>query len=237
MSGRLTVDGIEVVYGDMPAVRGVNLEVRAGEIVALIGSNGAGKTTTLRAISGLLPVRRGRIEFDGDRLDGLPPSKVVGRGIAHVAEGRQLFPSMSVLENLELGIGPKASKAQKVERLDWVFQLFPRLRERRNQLAGTLSGGEQQMVAIGRGLMSCPRLLMLDEPSLGLSPLLVTAIFEIVQAINRGGTTILLVEQNVFRALTLSHRSYILENGQIVAEGPSRQLLADPQVRTAYLGL
>lgn len=237
MSGLLKVDRIEVAYGDMPAVRGASLDVRPGEIVALVGSNGAGKTTTLRAISGLLPVRRGRIEFEGDRLDGLPPSKVVGRGIAHVAEGRQLFPSMTVLENLELGAGSGTGKARKAESLEWVFQLFPRLQERRNQLAGTLSGGEQQMVAIGRGLMSCPRLLMLDEPSLGLSPMLVTAIFDIIQEINRGGATILLVEQNVFRALKLSHRGYILENGQIVAEGPSQQLLRDPQVRTAYLGL
>lgn len=237
MSGLLKLDGIEVAYGDMPAVRGASLEVRLGEIVALIGSNGAGKTTTLRAISGLLPVRRGRIEFEGDRLDGLPPSKVVGRGIAHVAEGRQLFPSMTVLENLELGAGFGMGKTRRAETLERVYHLFPRLRERRHQVAGTLSGGEQQMVAIGRGLMSCPRLLMLDEPSLGLSPMLVTAIFDIIQEINRGGATILLVEQNVFRALKLSHRGYILENGQIVAEGPSQQLLRDPQVRTAYLGL
>jgi len=237
MSGLLKIEGIEVTYGDLPAVRGVSLEVRPGEVVALIGSNGAGKTTTLRAISGLLPIRRGRIEFEGDRLDGLPPSHVVGRGIAHVAEGRQLFPSMTVLENLELGAGPRASRTEKLERLEGVFHVFPRLRERRNQVTGTLSGGEQQMVAIGRGLMSRPRLLMLDEPSLGLSPLLVTAIFDIIREINRGGATILLVEQNVFRALTLSHRGYILENGQIVAEGPSQQLLRDPQVRTAYLGL
>ncbi len=237
MAGLLTLEGIEVTYGDLPAVRGVSLEVRPGEVVALIGSNGAGKTTTLRAISGLLPIRRGRIEFEGDRLDGLPPSHVVGRGIAHVAEGRQLFPSMTVLENLELGAGPRASRIEKVERLEGVFHVFPRLRERRNQVTGTLSGGEQQMVAIGRGLMSRPRLLMLDEPSLGLSPLLVTSIFQIIREINRGGATILLVEQNVFRALTLSHRGYILENGQIVAEGPSQQLLRDPQVRTAYLGL
>jgi branched-chain amino acid transport system ATP-binding protein len=237
MSGLLKVDGIEVAYGDMPAVRGASLEIRPGEIVALIGSNGAGKTTTLRAISGLLPVRRGRIEFEGDRLDGLPPSKVVGRGIAHVAEGRQLFPSLTVLENLELGAGSRLSGVGKGERLERVFQVFPRLRDRRNQLAGTLSGGEQQMVAIGRGLMSAPKLLMLDEPSLGLSPLLVSAIFEVIQQLNRAGATILLVEQNVFRALTLSHRGYILENGQIVAEGPSQQLLGDPQIRTAYLGL
>jgi branched-chain amino acid transport system ATP-binding protein len=237
MSALLKVDGIEVAYGDMPAVRRASLEVWPGEIVALIGSNGAGKTTTLRAISGLLPLRQGRIEFEGDRLDGLPPSKVVGRGISHVAEGRQLFPSMTVIENLELGARPGVGKAQRGKSLEWVFQLFPRLRERRHQVAGTLSGGEQQMAAIGRGLMSCPRLLMLDEPSLGLSPMLVTSIFQILQEINRGGATILLVEQNVFRALKLSHRGYILENGQVVAEGPSQQLLRDPQVRTAYLGL
>ncbi len=234
MSALLKVDGIEVAYGDMPAVRGASLEVRPGEIVALIGGNGAGKTTTLRAISGLLPVRRGRIEFEGDRLDGLPPSRVVKRGIAHVPEGRQLFPSMTVLENLELGAG--ASRARKAESLEWVFQLFPRLLERQRQLAGTLSGGEQQMVAIGRGLMARPKLLMLDEPSLGLAPVVVRAIFDNLVEINRNGMAILLVEQNVLRALQLSHRGYVLENGQIVLDGPRESLLADGHIKRAYLG-
>ncbi|KRT73031.1 MAG: Fe(3+)-transporting ATPase, branched-chain amino acid transport system ATP-binding protein [Candidatus Rokubacteria bacterium CSP1-6] len=234
MPALLRVDGIEVAYGQVPAVRGASLEVRPGEIVALIGSNGAGKTTTLRAISGLLPIRRGLIEFEGDRLDGLSSSKVVGRGIAHVPEGRQLFPTMTVLENLELGAG--AAKALKAESLEWVFELFPRLRERRRQLAGTLSGGEQQMVAIGRGLMARPKLLMLDEPSLGLAPVVVRAIFDNLVEINRRGMAILLVEQNVLRALQLSHRGYVLENGQIVLDGPRDTLLADGHIKQAYLG-
>jgi branched-chain amino acid transport system ATP-binding protein len=234
MSALLRVDAIEVAYGDLTAVRGASLEVRPGEIVALIGSNGAGKTTTLRAISGLLPIRRGRIDFEGDRLDGLRPSKVVARGIAHIPEGRQLFPTMTVLENLELGAG--AAKALKAESLEWVYSLFPRLRERRRQLAGTLSGGEQQMVAIGRGLMARPKLLMLDEPSLGLAPVVVRAIFDNLVEINRRGMAILLVEQNVLRALQLSHRGYVLENGQIVLDGLRETLLADGHIKQAYLG-
>ena len=233
----LRVSGLQAFYGDMQALHGVTLEVREGEIVSVIGSNGAGKTTTLMTISGVLRPRRGAIEFDARRIDGLKPAEIVEAGLVHVPEGRQLFPSMTVEENLTLGACTRRAKASRPETLDRVFRLFPRLRERLHQAAGTLSGGEQQMVAIGRGLMACPRLLMLDEPSLGLSPMLVTAIFDIIQEINRGGATILLVEQNVFRALKLSHRGYILENGQIVAEGPSQQLLRDPQVRTAYLGL
>ena len=233
----LRVSGLQAFYGDMQALHGVTLEVREGEIVSVIGSNGAGKTTTLMTISGVLHPRRGAIEFDARRIDGLKPAEIVEAGLVHVPEGRQLFPSMTVEENLTLGACTRRAKASRPETLDRVFRLFPRLRERLHQAAGTLSGGEQQMVAIGRGLMARPRLLMLDEPSLGLSPMLVTAIFDIIQEINRGGATILLVEQNVFRALKLSHRGYILENGQIVAEGPSQQLLRDPQVRTAYLGL
>ena len=236
MPALLRVDRIEVAYGDMTAVRGASLEIRSGEIVALIGSNGAGKTTTLRAISGLLPLRAGRIEFGGERIDGLLSSKVVGRGIAHVPEGRQLFPSMSVLENLELGAGARADSTRKAQTLQWVFQLFPRLRERQRQIAGTLSGGEQQMVAIGRGLMARPKLLMLDEPSLGLAPVMVRTIFENLAEINKTGTTILLVEQNVLRALQLSHRAYVLENGQIELEGPRDELLANSQIKQAYLG-
>ena len=234
MPALLRVDGIEVAYGQVPAVRGASLEVRPGEIVALIGSNGAGKTTTLRAISGLLPIRRGLIEFEGDRMDGLRPSKVVARGIAHIPEGRQLFPTMTVLENLELGAG--VARALKAESLEWVFELFPRLRERRRQLAGTLYGGEQQMVAIGRGLMARPKLLMLDEPSMGLAPVVVRAIFDNLVEINRRGMAILLVEQNVLRALQLSHRGYVLENGQIVLDGPRDTLLADGHIKQAYLG-
>ncbi len=233
----LRVSGLQTFYGDLQALHDVTLEVREGEIVSVIGSNGAGKTTTLMTISGVLRPRRGQIEFDGRRIDGLKPAEIVEAGLGLVPEGRQLFPSMTVEENLAMGACTRRARGSRPETLERVYRLFPRLRERHHQIAGTLSGGEQQMVAIGRGLMSCPKLLMLDEPSLGLSPMLVTAIFNIVQEINRGGATILLVEQNVFRALKLSRRGYILENGQIVAEGPSQQLLRDPQVRTAYLGL
>jgi len=215
-------------------VREVSLEVRAGEVVALIGGNGAGKTTTLRAISGLLPLRRGRIEFEGERIDGRASAQVVARGIAHVPEGRQLFPSMSVRENLELGARDRAARPATLET---VFALFPRLRERERQVAGTLSGGEQQMCAIGRGLMARPRLLLLDEPSLGLAPVMVRLIFETLKAINETGTTILLVEQNVARALALSHRAYVIENGRIVLDGPREALQQSPHVKQAYLGL
>jgi branched-chain amino acid transport system ATP-binding protein len=233
----LKVTGLQTFYGDLQALHGVTLEVREGEIVSVIGSNGAGKTTTLMTISGVLRPRTGAIEFEGRRIDHLKPAEIVEAGLGHVPEGRQLFPTMTVEENLAMGACTHRARAARAETLERVYGLFPRLRERRSQAAGTLSGGEQQMVAIGRGLMSRPRLLMLDEPSLGLSPMLVTAIFDIIREINRGGATILLVEQNVFRALKLSHRGYILENGQIVAEGRSQQLLRDPQVRTAYLGL
>jgi branched-chain amino acid transport system ATP-binding protein len=234
MSTLLRVDSLEAGYRDLVAVREVSLEVRAGEVVSLIGSNGAGKTTTLRAITGLLPVRRGRIEFDGDRIDGRPSAHVVARGIAHVPEGRQLFPTMTVRENLELGGRDKRQRAQALEE---VFALFPRLRERERQLAGTLSGGEQQMCAIGRGLMARPKLLLLDEPSLGLAPVMVKLIFETLREINARGTTILLVEQNVRRALALSHRAYVIENGRIVLDGPRETLQQSPHIKQAYLGV
>src|SRR5581483_3809748 len=221
----LRIEGIEVGYGDLTAIRDVSLEVREGEVVALIGANGAGKTTTLRALTGLLPVRRGRIEFDGRRLDGLPPAEVVARGIAHVPEGRQLFPTMTVRENLELGARTRAARQARPQTLARVFELFPRLLEREAQLAGTLSGGEQQMCAIGRGLMACPRLLVLDEPSLGLA------------RINREGLTVLLVEQNVLRSLQLAHRGYVLENGRTGLGGSREELLASGHIKQAYLGL
>jgi len=231
------VKGLQTFYGDLQALHDVSFDVREGDIVSVLGSNGAGKTTTLMTISGVLHPRQGQIEFNGQRIEGLKPSAIVEGGLVHVPEGRQLFPTMTVEENLLMGACSRRAKAVRPQTLERVHHQFPRLRERRHQLAGTLSGGEQQMLAIGRGLMSCPRLLMLDEPSLGLSPALVSTIFDIVREINRTGTSILLVEQNVFRALKLSHRAYILENGQIVAEGSSQQLLKDPQVRTAYLGL
>jgi len=232
----LRLEGVEVAYDDMVAVRGVSMTVEPGELVALIGSNGAGKTTTLRAIGGLLRPRQGTIEFDGARIDGLASAEVVARGIAHVPEGRQLFPSMTVLENLELGARTSAARMARAGTLRTVFELFPRLAERRRQLAGSLSGGEQQMCAIGRALMARPRLLMLDEPSLGLAPVMVGAIFDNLARINREGTTVLLVEQNVLRALRLSHRAYVLENGTIALEGPRDRLLADEGIKRAYLG-
>ncbi|MBI2161696.1 MAG: ABC transporter ATP-binding protein [Candidatus Rokubacteria bacterium] len=232
----LRLDGLEAGYGDMTAIRGVSLEVRQGEIVALIGSNGAGKTTTLRAICGLLPLRRGTVELDGRRISGLRSAAVVAGGIAHVPEGRQLFPTMTVLENLELGARSTESRRRRGETLERVFALFPLLAERRGQLAGTLSGGEQQMTAIGRALMARPRLLMLDEPSLGLAPVTVSSIFANLAAINRDGVTILLVEQNVLRALRLSHRAYVLENGTIALEGASQRLLVDEGIKRAYFG-
>ena len=237
MSTLLRLDGIQVGYGDMTAVHEASLEVREGETVALIGGNGAGKTTTLRAVSGLLPLRRGSIAFAGERLDGVGPAGVVARGIAHVPEGRQLFPTMTVRENLELGARSVEARRRRGESLAWVFDLFPRLSERERQVAGTLSGGEQQMCAIGRGLMAKPRLLMLDEPSLGLAPVVVRAIFDNLERINRAGLSILLVEQNVLRALQLCHRGYVLENGRIALEGVREALLASPHIKQAYLGL
>jgi branched-chain amino acid transport system ATP-binding protein len=236
MPALLRLDGIEAGYGDVLAVRGVSLTVEPGELVALIGSNGAGKTTTLRAVSGLLPCRRGAIELDGERIDGLTPAQIVARGIAHVPEGRQLFPGMTVLENLELGARTPAARRRRAETLAGVFALFPRLAERRTQLAGSLSGGEQQMCAVGRALMACPRLLMLDEPSLGLAPVMVASIFDNLARINREGTTVLLVEQNVLAALRLSRRAYVLENGTVTLEGAREQLLADESIKRAYLG-
>jgi branched-chain amino acid transport system ATP-binding protein len=236
MSTLLSLDHVEAGYGDVVAIRDVSLDVRAGEIVSLIGSNGAGKTTTLRAIGGLLRLRRGAIVFDGERIDGRRSADIVARGIGHVPEGRQLFPSMTVRENLVLGARTRASRRRRDEALAGIFELFPRLAERGGQLAGTLSGGEQQMTAIGRALMARPRLLMLDEPSLGLAPITVAAIFETLGRINRDGTTILLVEQNVLRALRLSDRGYLLENGTIVGDGPRERLLGDERVKRAYLG-
>jgi branched-chain amino acid transport system ATP-binding protein len=237
MSTLLRLEAIEAGYGDLVAVADLSLEVRQGEVVALIGGNGAGKTTTLRAISGLVPLRRGTIAFDGARVDGMRSAEIVARGIAHVPEGRQLFPTMTVLENLVLGCRSAAARQAREATLDYVFGLFPRLAERQGQLAGTLSGGEQQMCAIGRGLMARPRLLMLDEPSLGLAPVVVRSIFENLVRINGEGMTILLVEQNVLRSLDLCHRGYVIENGRIAIEGSGAELRASPHVREAYLGV
>jgi branched-chain amino acid transport system ATP-binding protein len=237
MTTLLRVEALAAGYGDLVAVHEASLEVREGEIVALIGGNGAGKTTTLRAIAGLLPPRRGRIELAGQRIDGLDSPAIVARGVAHVPEGRQLFPTLSVQENLELGARTAEARARRAESLAGIFRLFPRLAERSRQAAGTLSGGEQQMGAIGRGLMARPRLLMLDEPSLGLAPVVVAAIFDTLRQVNAQGTTILLVEQSVLRSLRLCHRGYVLENGRVRLSGAPDELLGHPHVRQAYLGL
>jgi len=226
-----------VFYGDLQALRGVSLEVNQGEIVSIIGSNGAGKSTTLMTISGILKAKRGEIHFDQDTIHQYSSSKVVALGIVQIPEGRQLFPTLTVIENLEMGSQFRKAKKVRKETMEWVFKLFPRLEERKDQLAGTLSGGEQQMLAIGRGLMSRPNLLMLDEPSLGLSPILVKTIFDIIREINKQGTTILLVEQNVFHSLNLSHRGYVLENGSIVMSGTGQDLLKNQHIRQSYLGL
>jgi branched-chain amino acid transport system ATP-binding protein len=233
----LELSGIDVAYGDLPALRGVDLVVEAGETLSVVGANGAGKTTMLRTISGLLRPRRGQVRFDGERIDQLPCHRVVELGVVHVPEGRKVFPSLAVRENLELGSYPRAAKARRAASLERVFTLFPRLRERTSQAAGTLSGGEQQMLAIGRALMTLPRLLMLDEPSLGLAPLIVKEIFHTIAQINRAGTTVLLVEQNTRQALALSRRGYVLENGRVALSGSGEELLGNEHVRRAYLGL
>jgi branched-chain amino acid transport system ATP-binding protein len=233
----LDVRGLSVAYGDVRVLHDVTLRVGEREIVSLVGANGAGKTTALRAVSGLLPVLGGETTFEGERLTGLPPSRIVERGIAHVPEGRQLFTNMTVRENLEMGAYLPRAKGAMAQTLAWVTALFPRLGERREQLAGTLSGGEQQMLAIGRALMSRPRLLILDEPSLGLAPIMVKAIFAAVGRINAEGTTVLLVEQNLVQSLRLSHRGYVLETGRIVLAGTGEELLANPHTRKAFLGL
>ena len=233
----LQLAGVDVAYGDLPALRDVDLVVEPGETVSVVGANGAGKTTMLRTISALLRPRRGEVRFEGERIDRLPCHRVVERGVVHVPEGRKIFPSLTVRENLELGSYTRAAKARRAESLDRVLALFPRLRERATQAAGTLSGGEQQMLAIGRALMTLPKLLMLDEPSLGLAPLIVQEIFHTIAEINRAGTTVLLVEQNTRQALTLSRRGYVLENGRVVLVGSGAELLDNEHVRRAYLGL
>jgi branched-chain amino acid transport system ATP-binding protein len=233
----LRVEALEVAYGNVPALWDVGFDVAEGEIVALVGANGAGKTTTLKTISGLLRPRRGAVWLGGDDLTRLPTTEVVARGVVQVPEGRKLFPGLSVRDNLLLGGFHRAARAHQAERLERVLGVFPRLRERAGQLAGTLSGGEQQMVAIGRGLMAGPRVLMLDEPSLGLAPIMVDEMFRVIEEIHRQGVTVLLVEQNTEHALALAHRGFVLESGRAVLSGTGRELLANPRVREAYLGL
>jgi len=233
----LVVRDLRAGYRDVPVLHGVSLAVGPGEIVALVGANGAGKTTTLRAIAGLLAPDAGEIHFGGARLDGVPPHEVVARGLVLTPEGRKIFPSLTVRENLDLGAYLPAARARRRASLDRVMTLFPILAARQRQLAGTLSGGEQQMLAIARSLMAGPRLLMLDEPSLGLAPLIVDRIFEVIQAINRDGTPVLLVEQNVHRALALAARAYVLEQGVVTLAGSASALAAREDVRRAYLGV
>lgn len=233
----LFVNKIEVSYGSVQVIHGVSFKVEKGECVTIVGSNGAGKTTTLKTISGLLRPISGTIEFEDRKIDHLPPFEVTELGIAHVPEGRGIFPEMTVRENLDLGAYVPSAKKKRKETLDRVFQLFPRLKERQDQLAGTLSGGEQQMLVIGRGLMLEPKLLMLDEPSLGLAPILAEAVFEKLEEIHGQGIATLLVEQNVYRALTLANRGHVLENGHIVLEGNCEDLLKNNYIKTAYLGI
>jgi branched-chain amino acid transport system ATP-binding protein len=230
----LEVDDIEVRYGAIRALKGVSFTVDEGEVVALLGANGAGKTTTQKTVSGMMRPALGQIRFEGERIDGLPAHTLIHRGICHVPEGRRVFPRMTVAENLEMGAF--RFKRPDAKTLEHVFELFPRLRERISQQAGTLSGGEQQMLAIGRALMGKPRLLLLDEPSMGLAPLIVRQIFDIVKEINGEGVTVLIVEQNAAQALALANRGYVLETGEIVLSGSGRELLADDRVRAAYLG-
>jgi branched-chain amino acid transport system ATP-binding protein len=232
----LTIENISVNYGAIEALTGVSMHVERGEVVTLIGANGAGKTTTLRTITGLLEPREGRIMFEGEEISGAPTHKLVARGISMSPEGRGVFANLSVRENLQMGAYLKKNKAEIAEDMERAFKMFPRLKERESQKAGTLSGGEQQMLAMSRALMSRPRLLLLDEPSLGLAPLVVHTIFEAIEEIRTKGTTILLVEQNAHAALKHSDRAYVLETGKIVMEGPSAELAADPRIKEAYLG-
>lgn len=233
----LNLVNVNTYYGDVQALRDVSLRIKEGQIASIIGSNGAGKSTTLNTISGVLRSSSGTIEFLGRRIENLPPHQIVDLGLVQIPEARLLFPFMTVLENLELGAyTPKARKG-KEEKLEAVFGLFPVLEERATQLAGTLSGGEQQMLAIGRGLMARPKLLMLDEPSLGLAPLLVRQVFGTVKEINAQGITVLLVEQNVFHTLSIADEAYVLENGRVVLEGDGKEILDNPQVKEAYLGI
>ncbi len=236
MTALLEVRDLDFAYGDVQVLRGVSLTVNSGEIVTLVGSNGAGKSTTLRNISRLLSPRAGSIVFDGHDLTELASHEVVELGLIHVPEGRRVFPEMTVLENLRMGSYTRAARADRQKNLERGLSLFPRLRERISQLAGTLSGGEQQMLAIARGLMAKPRLLLLDEPSLGLSPLLVRTIFDTIAQINQQGTSVLLVEQNVFQSLRIAARGYVLEIGRIAMHGTGSELLANDQVKAAFLG-
>jgi len=233
----LTVEQIVVYYGEVRVLDHVSFQMSESEVISIIGSNGAGKTTIMKALSGIAPIRSGNVYFLGEKMDRLPPHKIVDMGLIHIPEGRMLFSHMTVLENLDMGAYLKKAKANKRESLEKVFQLFPVLAERKNQQASTLSGGEQQMLSIARGLMSLPKLLIFDEPSLGLAPLLVENVFKTLRIINEGGIPILLVEQNTSLALAVSQRSYVIENGNVVLSGKSENLINDEMVKRAFLGI
>ena len=235
MAPLLQVDNIEVYYGVIKALKGISFEVNKDEIVALIGANGAGKTTILHTVTGLLKPKTGKILFKGNDITKVPAHKIVTMGMAHVPEGRRIFSQLSVLDNIKLGAFTRKDKEEIEETLNYVYERFPRLKERKNQIAGTLSGGEQQMLAMGRALMSKPEFVLMDEPSMGLSPLLVSEIFEIINAINENGTTVLLVEQNAKKALSIADRAYVLETGNIVLSGDAKDLMNDESVKKAYL--
>lgn len=232
----LEVKDLEVFYGVIQAIKGVSFQVNEGEVIALIGANGAGKTTILQTITGMIPAQKGSILFEGKEITKIAGHKIVPMGMAHVPEGRRVFSQLSVLDNLKLGAYTRKDKAEIQETLKMVYKRFPRLEERRNQIAGTLSGGEQQMLAMGRALMSKPRIVLMDEPSMGLSPILVSEIFDIIKEISASGTTVLLVEQNAKKALSIASRAYVLETGNIVLEGKAEELLNDESIKKAYLG-
>lgn len=232
----LEVKDLEVYYGMIQALKGISFEVKEGEVIALIGANGAGKTTTLHTVTGLLPAKKGSVVFEGKDITKIPGHKIVSMGMAHVPEGRRIFAQLSVLQNLRMGAYTRKDKAGIEETLQMVYKRFPRLEERQNQMAGTLSGGEQQMLAMGRALMSHPKIILMDEPSMGLSPIFVNEIFDIIKEVSESGTTVLLVEQNARKALTIADRAYVLETGKIVLEGKADVLMNDASVKKAYLG-
>ena len=232
----LEVKDIEVYYGMIQALKGISFEVNEGEVIALIGANGAGKTTTLHTITGLLSPKKGSVLFEGQDITKVPAHKIVSLGMAHVPEGRRVFAELSVYQNLKMGAYTRKDKDEIAKTLEMVYKRFPRLEERKNQLAGTLSGGEQQMLAMGRALMSHPKIIVMDEPSMGLSPILVHEIFDIIKEVSAGGTTVLLVEQNAKKALSIADRAYVLETGKIVLEGDAKELMNDDSIKKAYLG-
>jgi len=232
----LEVKDLEVCYGMIQAIKGISFQVNEGEVIALIGANGAGKTTTLQAVTGLLPIKKGSVLYEGKDITKVPAHKIVSMGMAHVPEGRRIFAQLSVLQNLRMGAYTRKDKEEVEETLQKVYERFPRLEERQSQMAGTLSGGEQQMLAMGRALMSNPRIILMDEPSMGLSPIFVNEIFDIIREVSRGGATVLLVEQNAKKALSIADRAYVLETGKIVLEGSAGELMQDDSIKKAYLG-